>query len=202
MLLSFSCQAPLQNSASFFYRIYFSKYTSAGGLKVLYQKSWFFWGHFPCAYITRERYTKALYNLLKIGTDLDSPSPSITLLIWAQQPSEKCWWSFWYVLPVDSFWLETDTVGPITLSGQNFCMQSNKCNLWSKSNVTILSQLFHPYAIIFQHCCLARDDTWMVSNRSAIVILIMAQLRALIRTVGKKAAGSMEEPVLKKMFLK
>lgn len=30
----------------------------------------------------------------------------------------------------------------------------------------------------------------------------MAQLRALIRTVGKKAAGSMEEPVLKKMFLK
>jgi len=72
-------------------------------------------------------------------------------------------------------------------------MQSNKCNLWSKSNVTILTQLFHPYAITFQHCCVVQDDTWMVSNRSVIAILIMAQLRALISTVGKKTAGSMEE---------
>lgn len=69
-------------------------------------------------------------------------------------------------------------------------MQSNKCNLWSKSNITILSQLFHPYTIIFQHCCVVQDDTWMISNRSVIVILIVAQLRALISTVGKKAASS------------
>lgn len=65
-------------------------------------------------------------------------------------------------------------------------------------NVTILSQLFHPYAIIFQHCCVVQDDTWMVSNRSVIVIVIMAQPRALISTVGKKAAGSMEEPIFLK----
>jgi len=38
----------------------------------------------------------------------------------------------------------------------------------------------------------------MVSNRFVILILITIQLRALICTVGKKAAGSMEKPIKNK----
>lgn len=106
-----------------------------------------------------------------------------------------------YVFPVDSFewrhsWPHT------SFSGQRFYMQSNKCNLWSKTNVTILSRLFHPYTNSFQHGCSVQDNTWMVSNRSAVVILIMAQPRFLISTVGKMAAGRMEESFLKKMLQK
>lgn len=152
---------------------------------------------FPVLKLLGRDMKKTLYNLSKIGTDLDSPSPSITLLIQARQPSEKCWWSwrwtnmFFQLTAFD--WRHSWPYN--SFSGQNFCMQSNKYNLWSESNVTILSQLFHPYAIIFQHFCAVQNGTWMVSNRFVIVIWIMTQLRALISTVGKKAAGSMEKPI-------
>lgn len=84
----------------------------------------------------REKY-KNICNLLNIGTDLDSP---ITLLIWAQQPSEKCWWSWtWTAMFFQLTAFEWRHSWPNTsFSGQSFYMQSNKCNLWSKSNVTIL----------------------------------------------------------------
>lgn len=143
---------------------------------------------------------KKLYNLLKTGTDLDSPSPCITLLVQARQPSEKCWWSWRWTnifFQLTAFDLRHNWLYN-SFSGQNFCMQSNKYNLWSESNVTILSQLLHPYAIIFQHFCAVQNDTWMVSNRFVIVIRIMTQLKALISTVRKKAAGSMEKPIKSK----